>query len=185
MPSFKTVVMWAATSLARVAGTGTGRRVPVQQIAHLGKASQSIPWFPYGFDANVPVNELALLLNVLGSDSKAHLPGSPGQAPETSLGEVVMYHPASGAKVHFLQDGSILVEAGAASVVVNPSGGIDLVPGSSPVTVDGDLVVTGSTTLSSTVTSGGKDISDTHTHTAGTYLDSLAAPVTGVSGPPT
>ncbi len=183
MPSsLKTLITWAATSRPRVGGSGG--KIPTQQVAYLGKASSSVPWFPYGLDANVPTNVLSVLLGVLGRDSKAHLPGSPGQAPETDLGEVQLYHPPTGSRVHLLADGSIKIEAGGVFALLEPSGGITLEPGGGPVTVDGDLVVTGSTTLSATVTSAGKNIGSTHTHLAGTYLDSLAAPVTGISGIP-
>ena len=48
------------------------------------------------------------------------------------------------------------------------------------VQIDGNLTVTGSTTLSSTVTSGAKDISDTHTHPINSGSSSP-----GPTGPPT
>lgn len=51
------------------------------------------------------------------------------------------------------------------------------------VRINGNLEVVGSTTLSSTVTSNGKDISDTHTHSAGTYSNGAGA-VVNSSGVP-
>lgn len=171
MPSSKKLIQWAATSLRRRGGSGG--ETPVQQVSHLGKASNSVPWFPYGFDANVPPNELSVLLGLLGRDSRAHLPGSPGKAPATQLGEVVVFHPTTGSKVHFLQDGSIQVVAGLASVVVTATGGITLNPGAVPVTINGDLVVTGSITAASVAASGGVTIGTTLAVTGATTLGAV------------
>ena len=82
----------------------------------------------------------------------------------TTPGEVIIYHPTSGSKVHLLQDGSIQVEAGLSSIDVTALGSITLNPGALPVTINGDLVVTGVSTLGPIVTAGGTNIGQTHTH---------------------
>lgn len=119
---------------------------PIQQVSYLGKVGDAFVLFPYGFHANVPTGELALLLNLQGNpEARVALPTSPLKRVKVAAGEVVVFHPPSGSKIHFKADGTIEMTA-------------------SNVKVIGDLEVTGSTVLSATVTSNGKDISDTHTH---------------------
>lgn len=117
-------------------------------------------------------------------------------------GEVVVYHPITQTRLHFKANGDIEVQTGSASelhtvesllvdagnvIVLSADTGVVVtcpdislngdvvISGDLDVTGDttlADLEATGSTTLGATVTSNGKDISDTHTHigslTAGT-----------------
>ena len=185
----RTMIRWGTTTLARVGGSNG--QTPVQQVTYMDKVSDVVPWLPYGFAASVPPEELTVLLSILAnSDSTVSLPGSPGKDPEMVKSEVALYHPETGSKVHMRADGSIDIIAGAASIVLTAAGGIILKPGSIPVTIDGDLVVTGdatvtgSTALGAIVTSSAKDISLTHTHLAGSLMDSVPQPVTGITGIP-
>lgn len=189
----KTVIKWASTTLKQVAAAG---KVAIQQVSYMGKGATVSTWTPYGMDSSPPPGQLTLLFSILGnSDNQVGLVGSPGEGPEKKLTEVVYFHPPTGSKIHFLADGSILTESGAASFSLTPSGGISITPGTSPVVVNGDmtvngalvvngsLTITGVTTLAA-VTSNGVNISGTHLHDAGTYLDSGAGAVTGSSGVP-
>ncbi len=177
------MIRWVATSLARLGGSGG--QTPTQQVTYMGKVANVVPWMPYGLGASVPPDELAVALSILGnSDSSVALPSSIGQDPTLALGETAFYHPATGSKVHMRADGSIDMLAGAVTITLTAAGGVTITPGSSPVTIAGDLTVTGATTLGAVVTSNGKDISDTHTHLAGTYLDGMSVAVTGTSGVP-
>lgn len=69
-----------------------------------------------------------------------------------------------------IKNSTVNIEATNAGVITITNGSSTLVIDggestlTSNLTVDGNLTVTGSSTLSSNVTSGGKDISDTHTH---------------------
>jgi len=177
----KSAIKWAATSLKRVASAG---KVAIQQVTYMGKGATVSTWTPYGMDSSPPPGQLALLFSILGnSDNQVGLVGSPGEGPELKPGEVVYFHPLTGSKVHFLADGSILIESGAATFSITPDAGISITPGASPVTINGALTVTGATALAA-VTSNGVNISSTHLHAAGTYLDSVAGAVTGSSGVP-
>lgn len=197
----RTMIRWGATTLARVGGSEG--ELPVQQVEFMGKTSDTLAWTPYGFAASVPPDKLSVLLSILGnSDSTVSLSGSPGEDPEMAGGECALYHPPTGSKVHMRADGSIDLIAGAASIILTAAGGILLTPGGSPVTIAGALVVqgvstfeddatfdqdatvTGSSILGATVTSNGKDISDTHTHGVGSYTDNTPGLITGVSGIP-
>ena len=179
----KSIIKWGATTLARVAEAG---KVAVQQVSYMGKAARVSTWTPYGLDSSPPKGKLSLLLSILGNpDNQVGLVGSPGEGPELAETEVVLFHPETGSKAHFLADGSISVVAGETSILLTAAGGILITPGAVPVTIDGDLVVTGDATLGAVVTSNGKDISDTHLHAAGTLLDSVAGAVTGSTAVPT
>lgn len=195
----RTAIKWASTSLERVAATG---KVALQQVAYLGKVVNATTWTPYGFDSSPPKDKLALLFAILGNpDNQVALVGSPGEGPKLALGEVVIFHPGSGSKIHFLKDGSIQAVSGVTSLKMAPSGGITIIPGSAPVTVSGDLAVTGdlsvtgtatlgnatvlgTTTLGAAVTSAGTNIGSTHVHAAGALLDSVALPCTGSTATP-
>ncbi len=165
----KTAIKWAATTLARVWEAG---KVPLQQVKYLGKAANVSTWTPYGLDSSPPSGQLAILLAILGNpDNQVGLVGSPGEGPELAEGEVVLYHPPTGSMLHLLADGSINIVAGAASALLTAAGGMLLTPGAVPVTVAGDLTVTGiliatgaSAALPAVVTSGAKAIGATHTH---------------------
>ena len=104
-----------------------------------------------------------------------------GDGPALAETETVFFHPATGSKIHFKADGSIEITNAVATILLPVAGGVTITPGSLPVTVDGDLTVsgdiiaagaltagsatvTGTTALGATVTSGGVNISGTHVH---------------------
>lgn len=168
MTSLADMIHWSSTTR----GVDEAGSYPLQQVTYLGKTANVTPWWPYGYDASVPVNHIGLTLAVLAnSDSKVALFGSPGQGPKKASGEVAWFHPPTGSKIHFLANGDILLETETQVTVTAPKMTI-----SGDVTIAGDLTVDGSTALSATVTSNGKDISDTHTH-----LGSPTAPLGVVS----
>ena len=164
------MIRWVATSLARLGGSGG--QTPTQQVTYMGKVANVVPWMPYGFAASVPPDKLGIGLSILGnSDSSVYLPGSPGEDPTMAEGEVAFYHPTTGSKIHMRADGSIDILAGTVTATLSASGGVTITPGSAPVTIAGDLTVTGafinsgaSATLPAVVTSGAKAIGATHTH---------------------
>ena len=89
------------------------------------------------------------------------LPGSPQTRPELEPGEVAVYHPPTGSLIRFKANGDIDITAPL-------------------VTITGNLTVTGDTALAATVTSNGKDISDTHTHVGSPSAPDGAQSNTGV-----
>lgn len=154
------LIRWAVVESA---GGDTGG-FPTQQVSYLGRAGKSAAWYPYGFHAVAEAGDLALLLAISGqTDSRAHLPGSPGKRPPLKPGEVIVYHPKTKSWVYFKTDGSIEVvakkdliakvtgsanvTAGVGATVTAPT--ISLV---GAVTVNGTLVVTGATTFQGTIT---------------------------------
>lgn len=178
----RSIIKWGATTLSRVARAG---KPPTQQVSYLGKAANVTTWTPYGFDAAPPKDKLALILAILSnSDNQVGLVGSPGEGPTLADGEVVTYHPTTGAKVHFRADGSIEIVTALASVILSATGDITatclnaIISASLTATVtaplitlDGNVAVTGtlavagaSASLPAVVTSGSKAIGAAHTH---------------------
>ncbi len=182
----RSIIKWAATTLAQVQGNPGSPST--QQVSYMGKAAKVSTWTPYGLANSPPASKLTLLLSILmNSDNQVGLVGSPGEDPTLAETEVALFHPPTGSKVHFLANGDISMVAGTASILLTAAGGITITPGTSPVTVAGDLVVTGdltatagSTALGSVVTSGAKDISDTHTHGGSATAPTGAISPTGV-----
>lgn len=163
---------------------------PVQQVGYLEKVGDALMWFPFGYHANIPAETLAIMLSMQGNrEARVALPGSPIGRPAIAAGEVVIFHPATQSRIHFKANGDIEVTTDTKIKVTAPLAELigDLTV-SGDVTVDGDVNVitdlnvsgdadvTGSTALGATVTSNGKDISDTHTH-----VGSPTAPTGGVS----
>lgn len=115
---------------------------PVQQATYLGRVTDAFVLFPYGMHANLPADQLGLMLDERG---RVFMGTSAVGRIAVEDGEVVFYHPGTLSKLHFKANGDIDITAG-------------------KVTITGDLEVTGDTALGATVTSNGVDISDTHKH---------------------
>lgn len=172
---------------------------PIQQVEYLGKTSDAEIIFPYGHHANLPENSLLVMFPVLDqSSNQVALGGLPDERIQVDAGEVVFFHPLTKAKIHFKADGNIEIDSlekdvqiTCKSAIIEASASVDI---TTPTTnINGDLNVSGATALSATVTSNGKDISDTHTHDqpptpggSGTYVaNTTTGVITGSSGAPT
>lgn len=130
----KSLLRWASVSRT---GDDSGNR-PVQQVTYMGKVGDALAWFPYGYHAVVPEDELVLLLSMQGNpEARVMLPGSPTLRPRIASDEVVVYHPPTGSKIHFRSDGDIEVS------------GVDL-----RVTTGGDVTVTSDGDIDVVATSG-------------------------------
>lgn len=160
------------------------QQFPVQQVEYLGKVVDVFIIMPYGSHANIPEDFLGVLAQVSGQEqNRIVIPTSAKERIHpVESGEVVYFHPVTKSKVHFKNNGDIDIETEAdinatcanLNAVVTTKATVTA-PESEfigNVTVNGNLAVTGSTTLSSIVTSNGKNISDTHTHSQG--VDSAA-----------
>ena len=139
--------------LVRISKGGSDdKQHPSQQVEYMGKVGNIVMFFPYGMHGNIAVDSLALMITP-NSDpaSRIGIAVAPENRPKMEADEFCLYHPKTEAIIHFKNDGSIDVTA--PEMVLNGN-----------MTINGDLDVTGATTLSDTVTSNGKDISDTHVH---------------------
>lgn len=149
------------------------KQLPVQQVEFLGKATDAFRIFPYGMSANVPVDFLCMLF-----PNGWFLPMSPLKRPVgLESGEVVFYHPITGAKTVYKNDGSI--ETDSENVLFT---GNAVIAGDATIkgnlTVEGNLSVLGASSLKD-VTSNGVNIDSTHTH-----LITSGSSAPGPTGPP-
>ncbi len=86
---------------------------PVQQVGYLGKVGDSVMWFPYGMHANIPVDELVLMVSMQGNpEARVSIPGSPQKRVKPlAASEVVFFHPDTGSKLHFKANGDIEISS--------------------------------------------------------------------------
>ncbi len=80
---------------------------PIQQSTSLGRISDVFVLFPFGMHANVPVDQLGLLIDRQG---KIFMGTSAVGRIVVEEGEVVFYHPKSKSKIHFRDSGDVDVE---------------------------------------------------------------------------
>jgi hypothetical protein len=133
---------------------------PVQQLGYRGKVADSVVLFPYGLHANVPPNNLVLMVAVNGhEENRASFPLTGPGRPVLKEGEIALFNKMSGTTI-------ILNEAGEVAITA-PAG----------VSINGDLTVSGNTSLGAVVTSAGVNIGSTHAH-SGVQTGA------GTSGPP-
>lgn len=144
---------------ARVSGpANNAQQFSAQQVEYLSKVADAVMLFPYGIHANVPADFLALIASVQDNpDNRVAIGVLPKVRPDLAQGEVAFYHPPTGGFIIWRNGGNLDAETGN-----DGAANANLKVGD--FTIDGNLIVTGSTTLSATVTSDGKDISDTHKH---------------------
>ncbi len=152
--------------------------LPIQQFEMNGRFGDAYIAAPYGMHYNLPVNQSALNIS---PDGTILMGIDPVGRIKVEAGEVVFYHPGTKSKIHFKNNSDIDIETEAD---INATcNNINVIAATKAtvtapesefignVTITGDLTVTGATTLSATVTSNGKDISDTHGHTQGIDSD--------------
>ena len=144
---------------ARITGADQDKEFPIQQISMMGRIGDFIIIHPYGLYADLP-DDVALQ----GIAKGRVIPVTTTRPSDTERGEPVLFHPKTGARI-----------------ILRNSGDIEMIPAAGKkVKVDGDFEVTGATALSATVTSNGKDISDTHGHAQAN--DSAGNTETNISG---
>lgn len=168
----KNLIRWA-----RITRFGADdKQFPVQQVTYLGKVGDCMMIFPYGMHGNASEDSLVAMFE-MGADSanRAGIPGTPQDRPKMAGNEFCLYHPKTQSIIHFRNNGDIDIDT-----VNNNQGSInintvqaniaasDSVNITAPETnITGNLTVTGDTSLGATVTSNGKNISNTHSHPQG------------------
>jgi phage gp45-like len=138
------IVRWAVVNASGV----DENPYPTQGVKYLGKEGLSQVWYPYGFNAHAPNGTLSMMFAIGGdAGSSVHMPGSPQERIKMNSGEVVMYHPASGSKVHMKDDGSIAVESNA-TIDVHATGQVNIESEAKvEVTAAADIVLQSTTAL--------------------------------------
>lgn len=145
-----------------------GQQFPRQQIEIFGKLADSTIVYHYGFFGNPPPDTVSLAFSVQGNpDNRVHIPLTNKDIPDHAEGEVLMFHPPTGAFLIFRKSGDIDIETGdggSANVNVNAAQ-VNLGEGGEKIARIGDAVevtiVGGSSagTHTGTITSGGENTS--------------------------
>ena len=134
----KELIRWCLISR----GGDDAGNFPVQQIEYLDKPADTAIHFPYGMHANVPKGTLALLWVLLGnSESRVAQPSSPLERIKVAVGEVVYFHPLTGAKIHFKADGGIEIDS-KANLNVTVTGNVNIIAtGDVNITATGNVIL--------------------------------------------
>ncbi len=173
------------------------RAYPIQQATYLGRVSDFFVLFPYGMHANLPVDQLGLIIDQKG---RVFMGTSAVGRITVEEGEVVFYHPGTKSKTTYKNNGDIDMDSTAAGGDINlnaknasivasgdvsiaAAGDVDIEAGGSTtltaptVAVVGNLTVTGTVVSTGDVTGNGKTLS-THAHPY-TWTDPAGSGTTG------
>lgn len=139
---------------------------PTQQLKYLGGTVDAEIFFPYGMHANLPVNATAIMFSMMCQSSNKIAMGSlPNRRKTLPVGDVMFYHPLTGAEIHFTGNGGINTQtANGESFFIN---GVE-------ITSDGDVITASGISLN-------KHLHDQAGTVPGTYTNSGGL-VTGKSG---
>lgn len=80
---------------------------PIQQVTYLGRVADQFVLFPYGMHANLPVEQLGLLID---SKGRVFMGTSAVGRIVVEEGEVVFYHPQTKSKTHYRANGDIDID---------------------------------------------------------------------------
>ncbi len=162
------IIKKAITTLRRTGVSG--------QCSFMGSTTNYESTHPYGLYSIPKVGSMVILQSVLGDESVkvGWEYDNKKVATISSLlgeGDNAVFNPESNSYVIFRASGDIeIVASGSANLSI-----------AATTTHTGNMTITGNLTVTGTLIAGGKDI-NAHVHSAGTYLDSNALPVTGASG---
>ncbi len=89
---------------------------PIQQVSYLGRVADAVILFPYGMHANLPVDQLGLLIDKTG---RVFMGTSAVGRIAVEEGEVVFYHPGTKSKTHYKASGDIDIDSKAGGGNIN------------------------------------------------------------------
>lgn len=154
---------------------------PIQQATYLGRVSDFVVLFPYGMHANLPVDQLGLLID---EDGRIFMGTSAVGRITVEEGEVVFYHPQTKSKTHYRVNGDIDIDTVDGNININGKN-VNIVA-SEKVVVDstGDVDITTSGDANVTATNVSIDATQTNLGVGGTPIARVgdAVLVAGVPG---
>lgn len=180
-------------SIIKKALTTLTRSNAIGQCSYMGSTTNYESVHPYGYYALPEAGSLVILQSIMGDESNKVGTEYDNTKIDSILGELsagdnAVYNPTSNSYMIFRKSGDIEIKAsGSANLKIEATsehtGDMTIIGN---VTVTGNITATGNVaalnvTATGTLSGGGKDM-NVHAHTAGSYTDSLAAPVTGNSG---
>ena len=118
----KSLMRWAVVS----AFSADDKAFPIHKIEYMGKVSDAVAWYPFGYHANPDKDALAIMI-AMGSnpENRVILPGSPKERLGSNLptplekGEVLIFHPETESFIHFTKDGVIKIKADKLDLIGN------------------------------------------------------------------
>jgi len=129
---------------------------PIQQINHLGTTVDAEIVFPYGMHANLAVGSLVTVLNICDQPSnKIAFGGMPNRRETLPVNEVMFFHPITGAKIHFKNNGEIFIKSGPTELTIDSANNVTIISNvaiTGNVTIDGNLDVTGNINSDASIT---------------------------------
>ena len=135
----------------------------IQRLQTWGPPFDAALWEPVGFHAVPRDVDLAVKILVGGNEAaRLYMASSAPDRPPVAQGEVSVYHPATGSKIHFLNDSSIRVESSLSVTVDTPSATF-----TGNVQIDGDLTVPAGTIVASGEITSGTVTLTGHVHPQG------------------
>jgi len=154
-----------------VESSNNDSQFPVFQVEYMGKTADVALIFPYGQFASLPKGQLLVVQSIGAEESNRVALGSgdPSDRPEIDEGEVIYFHPQTGATIHFKNSGEIEIKSTKGQDInIVGDGQINLGVGGPAIARLGDTVsvsvvgvTLGGATLpaSGTITSGGNNTS--------------------------
>lgn len=131
------------------------KQFPAHQMEYLGKVADGANLNPYGVHTNIPADVLVLGASVQGNpDNRVALGVLPKSRPKLEEGEVAFYHPKTGAFIIWREGGNLEIVT---------DGNIDIT--AETITVNATTInANADVNFVGALTSNGKNISDTHSH---------------------
>lgn len=158
---------------------------PHLQVSWFGEAKEAEILNSYGFHSIPPVGSTGLVFSQSANQDAISVIAYLHDARPAGLepGEAVVGNFVVGSIVKFLENGDIEITGkNDLNVTIDGAANITVTDNTTVITplfkIDGNLEVTGTTTLGDTVTSNSKDISDTHLHSGVTSGGANTGPPT-------
>lgn len=141
--------------------------LPLQSVSYLGKVADSVPAYPYGFYARPRAGFLALIFSPgARAENKWHMVTSASSRPSIEEGEVVLFHPDTGATVLLQANGDIKLTA--------PT-----------FQIEGDLNVSGKIDAGTTITGGGEVFANGGSNSVSGHIHGNVTNGPNTTNPPT
>lgn len=154
-----------------VESSNNNSQFPVFQVQYMGKTADVFVYYPYGYYASLPKDQL-LVVQSIGAEEENRAAlgsGDPNDRPAIDKGELIIFHPETKATIHLKKTGEIEIKSTKGQDVnIVGDGNINLGVGGPKIARLGDTVTVsvigvtvGAATIpaSGTITSGGDNTS--------------------------
>lgn len=155
---------------------------PIQQATYLGRVSDVVTLFPYGMHANLPVDQLGLLID---EEGRIFMGTSAVGRIAVEEGEVVFYHPQTKSKTHYKANGDIDIDTVNADVDEANHGNVNITTKNVNITNSEKITVTSTGDVDLSAANVNIDASTTNLGSGGQAIarqgDAVEVTITGGS----